>query len=202
TESNQYLARANSDLKAANADIRAYAAELNLSQKALRQLNQQLETRVAERTSQLQAALREAEQQRATIAAVFDQTPTAVCLLRGPELRFEYVNDSYQRFYPEKELLGRPLAEALPNVDEQGFIALLQQVYATGQPYHGQEMPLVDAGPLGPRTRYFDFTYQAYREYGIVAGVAVCAFDVSEQVRVREQVAMAIFRGPRYVIEL
>ncbi|GAB3319510.1 hypothetical protein GCM10027511_30140 [Hymenobacter humi] len=202
TDSNRHLARANADLKAANAEIRAHAAELHLSQQALRQLNRQLETRVRERTGQLQAALREAEQQRATIAAVFDQTPAAVCLLRGPELRMEYVNHSYQALYPGRALRGRPLAEALPETDTQGFLALLHQVYATGLPYHGQEMPLVDEGPHGPRTRFFDFTYQAFREQGAVVGVAVCAFDVSEQVRVREQVAVAIFRGPRYVIEL
>ncbi|MFC7671159.1 PAS domain-containing protein [Hymenobacter humi] len=201
TDSNRHLARANADLKAANAEIRAHAAELHLSQQALRQLNRQLETRVRERTGQLQAALREAEQQRATIAAVFDQTPAAVCLLRGPELRMEYVNHSYQALYPGRALRGRPLAEALPETDTQGFLALLHQVYATGLPYHGQEMPLVDEGPHGPRTRFFDFTYQAFREQGAVVGVAVCAFDVSEQVRVREQVAVAIFRGPRYVIE-
>nr|WP_262895193.1 PAS domain-containing sensor histidine kinase [Hymenobacter jeongseonensis] len=150
----------------------------------------------------MQAALRATEQQRATIAAVFDQTPAAVCLLRGPELRLEYVNHSYQALYPGRALLDRPLAEALPETEAQGFLALLTQVYATGQPHHGQEMPLVDAGPHGPRTRFFDFTYQAFREQGAVVGVAVCAFDVSEQVRVREQVAVAIFRGPRYVIEL
>ena len=34
-----------------------------------------------------------------------------------------------------------------------------------------------------------------------MVGVAVCSFEVTEQVRVREQVAVAIFRGPRCVIE-
>ena len=202
TESNRHLTRANADLKAANADIRAHATELHLSQKALRQLNRQLETRVGERTAQLRAALREAERQRATLAAVFDQTPAAVCLLRGPDLRVEYVNRSYQRLYSGQVRPGCPLAEAMPEADAQGFTALLKQVYATGTPYHGQEMPLVDEGPNGPRTRFFDFTYQPFHEQGAVVGVAVCAFDVSEQVRVREQVAVAIFRGPRYVIEL
>ncbi|GAC1377362.1 MAG: hypothetical protein NVS3B25_01190 [Hymenobacter sp.] len=186
TETNRHLAQANVDLKAANADIRAHAAELHLSQKALRQLNRQLEKRVAERTGQLQAALRDSEQQRATIAAVFDQTPAAVCLLRGPELRFEYVNDSYQRLYPGRPLQGCPLAEALPEAEAQGFIALLDQVYATGEPYHGQEISMADAGPYGPRICYFDFTYQAFRENGAVVGVAVCALDVSEQVRARQ----------------
>ena len=90
----------------------------------------------------------------------------------------------------------------MPEAQARGFIALLTQVYATGRPYHGQEMPLSDIGPHGPRKRFFDFTCQVFCEHGAVVGVAVCTFDVTEQVRVREQVAVAIFRGPHYVIEL
>ncbi|GAA4028144.1 hypothetical protein GCM10022409_10240 [Hymenobacter glaciei] len=201
-ESNRQLARTNATLTATNADIRAHADELHLSHKTLRKLNLQLEARVAERTTQLQAALRSSEQQRATIAAVFDQTPAAVGLLRGPEHRFDYVNNSLQHLYADRKLQGLPVAEVLPEAGPQGFLALLDRVYATGESYHGQEVPLLEMGPLGPRKRFFDFTYQAFREDGAVVGVAVCAFDVTEQVRVREQVAVAVLRGPRYVIEL
>ncbi|SFP94399.1 PAS domain-containing sensor histidine kinase [Hymenobacter arizonensis] len=202
SEANRQLARANTHLTAANTDIRSHVTELHLAQKALRALNRQLETRVGERTSQLQTALRESEQQRTAIATVFDQTPALICILRGPEHRYDYFNAAYQRLYPGRALQDSALAEALPEAEAQGFGALLDRVYQTGEPYHGQEMPLHDVGPHGPRERFFDFTYQAFRKNGAVVGVAVCAFDVTEQVRVREQVAVAIFRGPRYVIEL
>ncbi len=196
------LSITNEQLKASNDDIRARARELRLAHKALRQLNGQLEARVAERTAQLAAALGETEQQRATIAAVFEQTPAAVCLLRGPQHRFEYVNSRFQLFYPDRHLLGRPVAEALPEAHAQGFVSMLDAVFATGETHHGQEVPLTDIGPHGPRERFFDFTYQAFRENGAIVGVGVFAFDVTEQVRIRQQVAVAVFRGPRYVIEL
>ena len=51
--------------------------------------------------------------------------------------------------YTVSALLGCPLAEALPEAEAQGFLALLEGVYATGESYHGQEMPLVDEGPPG-----------------------------------------------------
>ena len=202
TADNQRLAQANAALTIAAANVHAQTQALRLSQKALRQLNQQLETRVAERTSQLDAALRACKLHSATLAAVFDQTPAAVCLLRGPTHRFTYFNRSFQRQHPDRVLRGRPLAEALPEAAAQGFTALLDGVYATGVPYHGREMPLREEGPHGPWERFYDFTYQAFREDGAVVGVAVCAFDVTEQVRVREQVAVAIFRGPSCVIEM
>ena len=199
---NQRLTQANAALTVAAAGVHAQTQALRLSQKALHQLNQQLETRVAERTGQLDAALRACKQHSATLAAVFDQTPAAVCLLRGPTHRFTYFNRSFQRQHPDRVLRGRPLAEALPEAAAQGFTALLDGVYATGVPYHGREMPLREEGPHGPWERFYDFTYQAFREGGAVVGIAVCAFDVTEQVRVREQVAVAIFRGPRCVIEM
>ena len=202
TSDNQRLVRANEELTAAGADVLAQTQELRRSQKALRQLNQQLEARVAERTGQLDKALHECKQHSATLTAVFDQTPAAVCLLRGPEHRFTYFNHSFQNQNPNRVLRGRTVAEALPEAAAQGFTALLDRVYATGEPYYGREMPIVEAGPNGSWERFYDFTYQAFREGGAVVGVAVCAFDVTEQVRVREQVAVAIFRGPHYVIEM
>ena len=202
TADNQRLAQANEELTAASADVLAQTQALHRSQKALRQLNQQLEARVAERTGQLDKALHECKQHSATLTAVFDQTPAAVCLLRGPEHRFTYFNRSFQHQHPTRVLRGRTMAEALPEAAAQGFTALLDEVYATGKPYHGREMPIVEEGPHGPWERFYDFTYQAFREEDAVVGVAVCAFDVTEQVRVREQVAVAILRGPRYVIEM
>lgn len=202
TARNQHLVRANAALTAASADVLAKTQALHRSEKALRRLNQQLEARVTERTGQLDQALRACQRHSATLAAVFDQTPAAVCLLRGPEHRFTYFNRRFQHQYPDRVLRGRPVAEALPEAAAQGFTALLDEVYATGEPYHGQEMPVRVEGAHGPQERYYDFTYQAFRENGAVVGVAVCAFDVTEQVRVREQVAVAIFRGPRYVIEM
>ena len=202
TARNERLTRANAELTTAGADVLAQTQALRRSEKALRQLNQQLETRVAERTGQLDQALRECKQYSATLAAVFDQTPAAVCLLRGPAHHFTYFNGAFQHLYPDRVLRGRTVAEALPEAAAQGFTALLDGVYATGEPYHGREMPLLEEGPQGPWERFYDFTYQAFREGGAVVGVAVCAFDVTEQVRVREQVAVAIFRGPRCVIEM
>lgn len=197
---NAQLSIANAQLHAANFDIQAQ--ELRRAHKVLRHLNQQLDGRVAERTAQLQDALRHTEEERTGYAEALDQTPALVCLLRGPAHRFELMNHNYQRLYSNRLLAGRTLAEAFPEVDAQGFGALLDRVYATGETYREREVPFADAGSHGPREWFFDFTYQAARVHGEIVGVDVCAFDVTDQVQVRQQVAVAILRGPRYVIEL
>jgi PAS domain S-box-containing protein len=102
----------------------------------------------------------------------------------------------------------------------QGFVALLDRVYQTGETYLGTEVPLtVQHEPGQPaRTRYFNFSYQAYREQGQVVGVSSFAYDVTEQVLARQQreaqqrmletvftqapVALFVVRGPRYHVEL
>ncbi|ALW86898.1 hypothetical protein AUC43_18530 [Hymenobacter sedentarius] len=120
---------------------------------------------------------------------VFEQTPALIALLRAPQHRFEYVNPAYQQLFPNRQLVGLDLAVAVPETREQGFVALLDGVYQTGETFFGAEVPFapVPADGQPPRTQYFNFTYQAYREAGQIAGVTIFAFDVTEQVLARQQ---------------
>ena len=109
-------------------------------------------------------------------------------LLRGPRHRFEYVNRGYQRVFAGRPLLGLDFAQALPDAEAQGYLALLDRVYQTGETFFGAEQPFVSAQPDGPpQTLYFNFTYQAIWENGQVAGISSFAFDVTEQVCARQQ---------------
>ena len=158
-------------------------------------------------------------QERATFYQVFAMTPAAICLQRGPAHRFEYANAAYLQFFPGRQIVGRTAAEAIPEVVDSGVLALLDHVYQTGETYYGKELPLLIAQPEGPpQWMYFTFTYQAFRENGEIVGISTFAYNVAEQVHARRQaeeqqqqlhdlfeqapVAIAIFRGPQYVIEL
>ena len=168
----------------------------------------------------LLAAAQRQVRARADFHRVFEQTPTPICLLRGPEHRYEYFNPAYQQLFPGVALTGRSVAEALPEAAAQGFVAWLDGVYATGEPYFGYEVPLTrpDAdGRPGP-ARYYTFTYQRLEEDGQPAGISVFGIDVTEQVLARQEratqqlrlhdlfeqapVSIAVLRGPRYVFEL
>ncbi|MFD2719828.1 PAS domain-containing protein [Hymenobacter monticola] len=160
------------------------------------QLNQELESRVQVRTREalalqadLLAAARQQVQEREAFHQIFEQTPAVVALLRAPGHRYEYVNPSYQALFPDRQLVGRNVAEAVPELDTQGFVALLDQVYQTGDTYVGQEMPFTPQPAAGaaPRTGYYNFTYQAYREGGEVAGISILGYDVTEQVLARRE---------------
>jgi signal transduction histidine kinase len=196
------------------------------SRQQVQQLNQELEARVQRRTQQalaLQADLLAAAQQQAqareTLYQVFAQTPAAICIQRGPAHRYEYANQAYQDFFPGRVLIGQPVAEALPETVDSGVVALLDHVYQTGETYYGNELPLLIAQPDGPpQQMYFTFTHQALRENGKIVGISTFAYNVAEQVLIRQQgeaerermkrlfmdapAAICILSGPDLVYEL
>lgn len=143
-----------------------------LARQQVQQLNEQLEARVAERTQQLEAALREAERQRGQLLGqqdllhqILGQLPAAVATLSGPEHRYAFFNESYRTLTNDRAQLGRPVAEALPELVEQGFIGILDKVYATGRPYRGVRQPAwLQAGANGLALVYVDFLYQPLRD--------------------------------------
>jgi PAS domain S-box-containing protein len=188
---NEELAAFNQEMAATNEELRLNNDKLHRTQAAMQALNQELEVRVAERTREAEAARTEAERQRARLERFFMQAPAAICVLDGPEHVFELVNPGYQALFPGRALRGRPLAEALPELTQQSIWPVLQQVYATGEPYEGREV-LVRAArhPDEPaEDRYFNFVYQARHDAaGAIDGVLVFAHEVSGQVLARRRV--------------
>jgi signal transduction histidine kinase len=136
----------------------------------------------------LATAQRQAQEREALFHILAD-TPAAVAVLRGPQHRFEYVNGAYQQLFPDRQLTGRPVAEALPETEEAGFLAQLDRVYRTGETFFGLELPMHLAPADGRPAQQvnYTFTYQAYRENGQIAGISIFAFDVTEQVLARQQ---------------
>ena len=80
----------------------------------------------------LLAAAEQTATQREALYQVFEQTPACIALLHGPGHCFDYVNPAYQQLFPARQLRSLPMAEALPETLEQGFLTLLDQVYQTG----------------------------------------------------------------------
>ncbi|MVN78809.1 PAS domain-containing protein [Hymenobacter sp. HMF4947] len=172
----------------------------------------------------LQAALltvaQRQAQEREDLFQTFEQAPAAIMLLREPEHRIEYANPAYQRFFPGQALQGHRLADAHPNAEASGALARLDRVYQSGETFVGREEPVLLTLEEGqpPQTRYFNFTYQPYRENDQTVGVSVFATDATEQALARQQreaqqselrrifeqapVAIAIMRGPSLVVEL
>ncbi|MCX7356566.1 MAG: response regulator [Alphaproteobacteria bacterium] len=129
------------------------------------------------------ARMREEEKER--LRDLFAQAPGAIAVLRGPQHEFYIANEAYFELSGRsRDILGRKIAEALPEVVEQGFVALLDKVYQTGEPFIGFNVPveLVRKGEL--QTRIIDFIYHPTRDLeGHIDGIFVQATDVTDRSR-------------------
>ena len=144
--------------------------------------------RLLDETARAEAAL---AVERARLAYVFQRAPSFLAVLRGPELVFELANEAYYNVVGRRELIGRPVLEALPEVREQGFEKLLHSVLETGEPFIGREIRVELARrPDSPlEERYVDFVYFPIIEAdGTRSGIIAHGTDVTEQVLARREV--------------
>jgi PAS domain S-box-containing protein len=135
-------------------------------------------------TTQQVLSLQRSTEERQRFAALFEQAPSFMAMLRGPEHRFEMVNPSYQRLIGHRDVAGKTVIEALPEVAGQGYIELLDQVYRSGEAYTTSgmkySMQIVPDAPL--TDRFVDFVYQPIKnESGAVTGIFVDGVDVTDR---------------------
>jgi len=144
---------------------------------------------LAERATE--AARRDAEAAEARLRDVFAQAPAFLAVLRGEDFVFEFVNDAYYQLVGYRELVGRPVFEALPEVRGQGFENLLGGVLSTGKPFIGREVPVTVMRSPGAEAeeRFVDLVYYPLTEAdGTRTGVVAHGSDVTAQVLARREV--------------
>ena len=130
------------------------------------------------------------KKQRDGLLRIFEQTPGFIAMTAGPDHRFTFANATYRRIAGSDDLAGRTVAEVLPELVPQGFIAILDEVFATGIPFRATAMPLrLRRADGGEETRFFDFIYHPRTDAeGAISGLFCEGHDVTEQVRAAEHV--------------
>jgi signal transduction histidine kinase len=129
--------------------------------------------------------VRDAQTAANALQAWFDNAPGFVALLRGPEHVFELVNKAYHQLVGHRDVVGKPLREALPEVIAQGFPELLDDVRRSGQPFLGHSVVVkLQVEPGGPLAeRFLDLVYQPVLDAsGAVEGIFAQGHDVTDQV--------------------
>ncbi|HYG62802.1 MAG TPA: ATP-binding protein, partial [Thermoanaerobaculia bacterium] len=143
--------------------------------------------RIEEERAQLFRIL---ESERSRLARVFMKAPAFIATLRGPDQVFELVNPTFEQLVGFRDILGKPVRQALPELAGQGFFELLDQVYRTGESFTGRERPIhLQREPGGPLDeRAVDFVYLPLLDPGEkVSGIFVHGVDVTEPVRARRR---------------
>ncbi|THC41865.1 ATP-binding protein [Massilia sp. Mn16-1_5] len=123
--------------------------------------------------------------EREHLRSLFNQAPGFVAVLMGPKHVFEMVNEAYYQLVGHRELIGKAVWDALPEVAGQGFEQFLDQVYRTGVPWITRAMPIAiqreREGPISQR--YIDLVYEPYKDqYGTTVGIFAQGYDVTDAV--------------------
>jgi two-component system, LuxR family, sensor kinase FixL len=117
------------------------------------------------------------------LSQMFEQAPGFMALMREPDHVFELTNAAYQRLIGHRRVIGKSMREALPELEGQGFLEQLDDVYETGEPYRGQGVKVAlrnrDDEPV--EERILDFVYQPIKgDDGRITAIFVQGTDVSE----------------------
>ncbi|TFV92914.1 response regulator [Oxalobacteraceae bacterium OM1] len=143
---------------------------------------------VTETTEQVLAERHRAEELE-RLRHLFQQAPGIIAVLREPDHVFEIANEAYLQLVGHRDILGKPVRDALPEITGQGFFELLDRVYETGEPYIGRELPVrLRLHPDGPlEKRFVSFVYQPTLDHrGKINGIFVEGSDVTESVKAHQ----------------
>lgn len=134
------------------------------------------------------------QRERDRLKSFFMQAPAGICILDGPNLVYELVNPAYQQLLPGRELMGRPIFEALPELVGTPLQEILLNVYRAGQSYEVNELlvPIAEYEGGPTRDRYFNLNYQArLDDSDKIDGVLIFAFEVTGLIKVQQDLQQA-----------
>lgn len=95
-------------------------------------------------------------------ALAFSPNPTAI--YKGEDLIVELANDAMLKLWgKEARVVGKPLEEALPELEGQPFAEILRNVWRTGETYTAVNMPVTLHVDSRLQIFFFDFEYKAVK---------------------------------------
>ncbi|QIK79140.1 PAS domain-containing protein [Sphingomonas piscis] len=156
-------------------------------------------------TTEKVLAVRRNAAERHRLEQLFGKAPAFMALLVGSDHVFELANAAYLQLVGHRDIIGKPVRTALPEIAGQGFFELLDQVYATGKPFVGQQVPLMIQRRPGDELEqaYVDFVYQPIvDEAGSVTGIFVTGYEVTALRVAQDRLSIAQTAGKVGTFEL
>ncbi len=118
------------------------------------------------------------------------QSAGFIIVTRGPHHHVDFVNDAHEAVFNSHEWSGRPIREAFPSIEGQGFFELLDHVYKTGESYPAQAVKVRyrRAAELPEETGYFTFLFTPVHDRdGGITGIFCEGFDVTGLQRTQQR---------------
>lgn len=148
------------------------------------------------------------------------QLPLGIGILTGSDLIVEMANPTYLQIIDktEAELLGKPIFDVVPETKDIVY-PLLSKVYEQGIPYYTDELEVTLNRYGKNEICFFNLVFHPLRDqHEKVSGIIIVAYEVTEEINARHilkeseeafrkivmesPIAMAVFRGKEYRIEM
>jgi PAS domain-containing protein len=138
---------------------------------------------VTDRARQMQT-----EAVRALMRQILMDAPIAVSIVRGAELRYEMVNNRARQLIGGRDVEGKTIRNAFPELEGTGLIEVVEQVFESGKPVSNRNVSVkLQRGDGALKEGVFDVTYQPlFDTDGTVWGVMSVAVEVTDYYKGRE----------------
>ena len=152
---------------------------------------------VLERAERVQAINKTLLRETSQLRGLFMRAPSFMCVLRGPEHRFELAKQgAFAALVGPREVVGRPFRDAVPEAVGQSFFEQARQGVPERRGLHrpGHEGKLPPARRTREPTELFiNFVYQPiFGGDGRVVGIFVDGNDITDHVRAEKSQALLV----------
>lgn len=128
--------------------------------------------------------LKDVEREQRLLSDVFQNAPSFMCIMEGPQHTIQKANKFFTDIIGNRDIIGKPIKKALPELTKQHFVRILDKVYKTGESFSARDMVvnLITHPGLEPNELYVDFVCQPIRNSeGEITGIFVQGVDLTER---------------------
>lgn len=171
-----------------NEELTATIEELAAANEELLITNEEL----ADTHQSLRKIINELAESEDRFRNMIEQAPVAMLIFKGEEMIFDIVNPYMLNLLDKTAaIIGKPFLQVLPEIAGQPIEAIMQEVYQTGKPYYGFDVPMSLNRKGVQETGYFNFAYTPLIENGIITGILQVVTEITEGIKIRKELQKA-----------
>ncbi|TCC99481.1 PAS domain-containing sensor histidine kinase [Pedobacter hiemivivus] len=139
---------------------------------------------------QIYDTLRQLAEREARFRSLLADAPVAIAVFKGRELIIETVNEKMLEVWGKHAtIIGKPLKVAIPELEGQGFLEIMDEVYTSGTPYYGNEVKVFLIHSHKTEEVYSNLVYQPLKNSkGKTDRIMLVANLITEQVKAKLRV--------------